>query len=127
MKRDKFILIQSPLNIVSPSGGSRSIWTTYCSGWANVVEGNYNTTLQEGQFDGRKGITFSVKKNSLTEKITTAMRVDFRGEIYLIQMVKELDRFTLELSATQKDISSSEPPPIEIDQTNLDFTIESSL
>jgi SPP1 family predicted phage head-tail adaptor len=103
MKRDKFIVIQAPVNQTTSTGGSRNVaWTTFFSGWANVVESTYTTAMEESQFTGNKAVQVNIRKNGKTDNITTSMRMIYRDKQYLINSVRELDRFTLELMAKIK-------------------------
>ena len=103
MRRDKFISIQEPILTLGATGGTREIYVNYWTGWCNVFEGNYNTSMEEGQFVGNKSIRIEIWKNAKTDRINTAMRIDYRSKTYLINSLREIDRFTLELTATIKE------------------------
>lgn len=103
MRRDKFVSIQEPILTIGPTGGSREIYVNYWTGWCKVNEGNYNTSMEEGQFVGNKGIRIEMWKNAKTDKINTSMRIDYRSKTYLINSIREIDRFTLELTASIKE------------------------
>jgi head-tail adaptor len=107
MRRDKYIIIQSPTYTQTESGGTRAIYTGFWSGWAKVSEGSYNTGMQEGQFAGNKGLTVELWKNAKTNALTTEMRISYRDKIYLINSIIELDRFTLKLTANLKELVDS--------------------
>jgi head-tail adaptor len=104
MKRDKFIIIQEPIMTVGPTGGTREIYVQYWSGWGQVNERSYGTSMEEGQFSGNKTIQVMLWKNGKTDKINTAMRIDYRSNTYLINSIREIDRFTLELTAVIKEL-----------------------
>ena len=107
MRRDKYIIIQSPTYVSTDTGGTRSIYTAMWSGWAKVSESGYNTAMQEGQFAGNKGITVELWKNAKTNSLTSEMRISYRDKIYLINSIIELDRFTLQLTANLKELVNS--------------------
>lgn len=103
MRRDKFISIQEPIMTIGATGGTREIYVNYWTGWCKVNEGNYNTSMEEGQFVGNKGIRIELWKNAKTDRINTSMRIDYRSKTYLINSIREIDRFTLELTASIKE------------------------
>lgn len=107
MRRDKFISIQEPILTVGATGGTREIYVNYWTGWCNVFEGNYGTSMEEGQFTGNKSIRLELWKNSKTHQINTAMRIDYRSKTYLINSIREIDRFTLEITATIKEFPTA--------------------
>jgi head-tail adaptor len=107
MRRDKYIMIQAPSYTSTDTGGTRSIYSVYWSGWAKVSEGNYNTGMQEGQFTGNKGITVELWKNAKTDALTTEMRISYREKMYLINSIIEIDRFTVQLTANLKELVDS--------------------
>lgn len=107
MRRDKFVSIQEPILTIGPTGGTREIYVNYWTGWCRVDEGSYNTGMEEGQFVGNKSIRITIWKNAKTHQINTAMRIDYRSKTYLINSVRELDRFTLEITATIKEIPTA--------------------
>lgn len=125
MRRDKFISIQEPIMTIGETGGTREIYVNYWTGWCKVNEGNYNTSMEEGQFVGNKGIRIELWKNAKTDRINTAMRIDYRSKTYMINSIREIDRFTLELTASIKEASN----PIKLDQNanSLDSSIETPL
>ena len=125
MRRDKFISIQEPIMTIGATGGTREIYVNYWTGWCKVNEGNYNTSMEEGQFVGNKGIRIEMWKNAKTDKINTSMRIDYRSKTYLINSIREIDRFTLELTASIKEASN----PIKLDHNanSLDSSIETPL
>ena len=125
MRRDKFISIQEPILTVGATGGTREIYVNYWTGWCAVFEGNYNTGMEEGQFVGNKGIRVQIWKNGKTDRISTAMRIDYRSKTYLINSIREIDRFTLELTASIKE--SSNPIKLDQDANSLDSNIETPL
>jgi SPP1 family predicted phage head-tail adaptor len=103
LKRSKYITIQEPVNTVTATGGSRNTsWTTFWSGWCEIVESTYTTAMEESQFTGNKAVQVNIRKNGKTDNITTSMRMIYRDKQYLINSVRELDRFTLELMAKIK-------------------------
>jgi head-tail adaptor len=107
MRRDKFVSIQEPIITVGATGGTREIYVNYWTGWARVDEGNYNTRMEEGQFVGNKGVRLTIWKNAKTDKINTAMRIDYRSNTYLINSIREVDRFTLEITGTIKEFPTA--------------------
>lgn len=107
MRRDKFISVQEPIITVGESGGSREVYVNYWTGWAKIDELSYNTTSEEGQYVGNKPIKITLWKNSKTDKITTAMRIDYRSKTYLINSIREIDRFDLEIIATIKEVPTA--------------------
>ena len=107
MRRDKFVSIQEPIITVGATGGTRQIYVNYWTGWARVDEGNYSTRMEEGQFVGNKGVRLTIWKNAKTDKINTAMRIDFRSNTYLINSIREVDRFTLEITGTIKEFPTA--------------------
>ena len=103
MKREKYITIQTPVNTVTATGGSRNTsWAVYWSGWAEIAENTYQTAMEESQWSGNKAVRVNIRKNGTTDNITTSMRMIYRDKPYLINSVKEIDRFTLELMAKIK-------------------------
>lgn len=107
MRRDKFISIQEPILTVGATGGTREIYVNFWTGWCNVFEGNYGTSMEEGQYTGNKSIRLELWKNSKTHQINTAMRIDYRSKTYLINSIREIDRFTLEITATVKEFPTA--------------------
>jgi head-tail adaptor len=105
MRRDKYIIVQAPTYVATESGGTRSIYTTYWSGWAKVDEVGYNTGMQEGQFVGNKSINIELWKNAKSNAINTEMRISYRDKIYLINSLIEIDRFTLQITANLKELN----------------------
>lgn len=102
MKRDKWLVIQKATFTLTESGGSRSTWLTHWQGWANVEESSYRTAMEESQWSGNKAIKCNVRKFPITGEINSTYRINYRGDIYTIGSVRELDRFTLEIMATIK-------------------------
>jgi SPP1 family predicted phage head-tail adaptor len=103
LKRSKYITIQEPVNTVTATGGSRNTsWSVFWSGWCEIVESTYTTAMEESQFTGNKAVQVNIRKNGKTDNITTSMRMIYRDKQYLINSVRELDRFTLELMAKIK-------------------------
>ena len=107
MRRDKYIIIQSPTYVSTDTGGTRAIYSAYWTGWAKVTESNYSTAMQEGQFAGNKSITIELWKNAKTGSLNTEMRISYRDKIYLINSIIELDRFTLQITANLKELIQS--------------------
>jgi head-tail adaptor len=103
MKREKYIFVQQEIFTQGDTGGSRSMWQMFWGGWAKVTESSYATALEEGQWSGNKAIRFEVRKNSITEKIATDMRVVYRDKKYLIDSVVEVDKFSLSIMAKIKE------------------------
>ena len=95
-------MIQASINTVTATGGSRSTWVTYWSGWARIDEKAYSTTLEQSQWTGNHTINIAIKKYPVTDMINTTMRVLYRNELYLINSKVELDRFTLQFTASKK-------------------------
>jgi SPP1 family predicted phage head-tail adaptor len=103
LKRSKYITIQEPVNTITATGGSRNTsWSVFWSGWAEVLESTYQTAMEESQWTGNKAVQVNIRKNGKTDNITTSMRMIYRDKQYLINSVRELDRFTLELMAKIK-------------------------
>jgi hypothetical protein len=107
MRRDKYIIIQSPTYNQTESEGTRAVYTAFWTGWAKVTEASYSTSMQEGQFAGNKGLTIELWKNAKTGSLTTEMRISYRDQIYLINSIIEIDRFTLQLTANLKELVNS--------------------
>jgi head-tail adaptor len=104
MRRDKFVSIQEPIMTLGATGGTREIYVNYWTGWVRVDELAYSTSMEEGQYVGNKMIRIQIWKNAKTDKINTAMRIDYRSNTYLINSIRELDRFTLEVTGMIKEI-----------------------
>lgn len=103
MKREKFLTIQEPTNQITATGGSRNVsWSIFWQGWGSLEESTYTTALEESQFTGNKAVRVIIRKNGKTDNITTSMRMIYRDKQYLINAVKEIDRFYLELMAKIK-------------------------
>lgn len=107
MKLDKYIFIQAEIYTDTPDGGSTSTFSEFWKGWAKVVEKNYNTVMESGQFVGSKASEFTIRKNSITDGINTAMRVVYRSREYLIRDVIEIDPYYLKMIATEKERNGS--------------------
>lgn len=127
MKRDKYITIQEPIFIQGDTGGTRESFVQYWSGWASVTEKNYNTITEEAQFVGQKSITINLWKNGKTDKVNSTMRVDYRSNIYLINSIIELDRFTLQLTATIKERNGGNSSPATVPNNSLDASLDFAL
>lgn len=104
MKRDKFISIQEPIITIGSTGGTREMYVQFWTGWASVDELSYSTGMEQGQYVGNKSIKVVLWKNRKTDKINTSMRIDYRSKTYLINSIRELDRFTMEVIATIKEM-----------------------
>lgn len=102
MKRDKWLIIQKATYTLTETGGSRATWVTHWQGWASVEESTYRTAMEESQWAGNKSIKINVRKFPVTGQINSSYRVNYRGIVYLIGSVRELDRFTLEIIASTK-------------------------
>lgn len=104
MKRDKYILIQKPIFTATETGGTKAAYTVFWQGWAEVIEKTYSTTLEQSQWTGNKMLTFNIRKNGKTDQLTTDMRISYRGKIYDLDAIREIDRFTLEVNAKIKQV-----------------------
>jgi len=103
MKRDKFIKVHEISFDETATGGTTETSSLFWSGWANVSEKGYSTNSESGQWTGIKGTSFAILKNEVSALINTSMKLEYRGKIYVIGSVYELDPFTLSVLATEKE------------------------
>ena len=83
--------------------------------------------MEEGQFVGNKMITVQLWKNGKTDKVNTAMRIAYRSKNYLINSIRELDRFTLEVTAMTKESTTNDSVPVLVGINTLNATLDFAL
>jgi head-tail adaptor len=97
--RDKYIVIQKPTFVKDAQGGNTQTLSVIFKGWANVHEGSYKQGMEFGLPIGQLPITVKVRKNSVTTTVDNSCLLTYRGRAYNINMIRELDKFTLEIIA----------------------------
>lgn len=104
MKREKFIVVQKPTYTQTATGGSTVMFSVFWQGWAQVDEKGYTTGLQSSQFEGNQPVIFNIRKNAISDQINQDYRIDYRGKNYQIAGIREIDRFTIEITAVSKKL-----------------------
>lgn len=99
MIKDKFIIVHDAEITETLTGGSTQALLEFWRGWAKVTEKAYSTALQTGQWVASKSIHFFITKNEKTSQINENMQIEYRGRLYVIEMVQELDPFVISIMA----------------------------
>jgi head-tail adaptor len=99
MIRDKYIRIDKPTFTKDAQGGTTQTLAMLWKGWAQIEEGNYRQAMEFGLPIGQRPIMVKLRKNDITQQIDNTAILTYREIAYNVSMVRELDKFTIELYA----------------------------
>jgi head-tail adaptor len=107
MVRAYYMTISKPTFTTDSQGGVIQTLQDFWKGWGKVEFMSYAQANVEGLPLGQQPVKVQIRKNELTERFSTNMSLNLRGVVYNVRGVRELDKFTIELTATAKEIQTT--------------------